>query len=241
MSGKWTLGLLGYVCVFSSFQDLRFPFKCMSLNFKPHSSLSRLSCFWSILGMTDNIRQFADLLKHQRRRKHRLDVGWLIHSEAEEGWLIRSNRSVHVPLKPDGASIQKYIRWFLFYSIFQDRVVDVRYGHGRLYDWVSAASLLPCLPSLVCLCLGSLCLALAPEPTHTSAPLPTPWTRCLKSSEGSASYAWEKGMSCVDKRRLSEPGRRRFLRLVSCVPMFNSDKCVCLRGLCRYTVQNCSA
>lgn len=95
--------------------------------------------------------------------------------------------------------------------------------------------------SLVCLCLGSLCLALAPEPTHTSAPLPTPWTRCLKSSGGSASYAWEKGMSCVDKRRLSEPGQRRFLRLVSCAPMFSlSGVCVCVLrghfGLHRYTI-----
>lgn len=97
--------------------------------------------------------------------------------------------------------------------------------------------------SLVCLCLGSLCLALAPEPTHTSAPLPTPWTRCLKSSGGSASYAWEKGMSCVDKRRLSEPGQRRFLRLVSCAPMFSlSGVCVCVLrghfGLHRYTIQD---
>lgn len=70
---------------------------------------------------------------------------------------------------------------------------------------------------LVCarLCLGSQCLASAPGPTHTSAPLPTLWTHCLRSLGGSASYAWEKGMSCVARRSHSEPGPRRFLRLVS--------------------------
>lgn len=178
--------------------------------------------------MTDNSRQFADLSKHQRRRKHRLDVGWLIHSEAEEGWLIRSSRSVYISLNPDGVSIQKYIGWFFYFVFFyfsrqkEERVADVGYGHGRIYVWALTASLSPSLPSLVCLCLGSLCLALAPEPTHTSVLLPTPWTRCLKSSGGSASYAWEKGMSCVDKRSLSEPGRRRFSRSVSCTPAFTS-------------------
>lgn len=214
----------------------------------------RLFCLWSILGMTDNIRQFADLLYHQMRRKHRLDVGWLIHSEAEEWWLIRSSRSIYIPLKPDSASIQKYVGWFfiLFFCFSrqkEERVADVEYGHGRIYVWALAASLAPSLPSLVSLCLGSLCLALAPEPTHTSAPLPTLWTRCLKSSGGSASYAWEKGMSCVDKRRLSEPGRRRFLRSVSCAPMFSSSGvfvwgvCVCVLGghfgLHRYIIRTC--
>ncbi len=67
----------------------------------------------------------------------------------------------------------------------------------------------------VCFCLGSQCLALAPGPTHTSAPLPTLWTRCLKSWGGNASYAWEREMSCVARRSHSEPGPRRFLRLVS--------------------------
>lgn len=113
--------------------------------------------------------------------------------------------------------------FFFFYRQKEERIADGGYGHGRIYVWALAASLAPSLPSLLCFCLGSLCLALAPEPTHTSAPLPTLWTRCLKSSGGSASYAWEKGMSCVDKRRLSEPGRRRFLRSVSCAPIFSSS------------------
>lgn len=79
------------------------------------------------------------------------------------------------------------------------------------------ASLYPSLSSnvCVCFCLGSQCLALAPGPTHTSAPLPTLWTRCLKSLGGSASYAWEREMSCVARRSHSEPGPRRFLRSVS--------------------------
>lgn len=142
-----------------------------------------------------------------------------------------------------------FLNFFYFsFFIFQDRrkreLLTWGFGHGRIYVWALAASLTPSLPSLVCLCLGSLCLALAPEPTHTSALLPTPWTRCLKSSGGSASYAWEKGMSCVDKRSLSEPGRRRFSRSVSCTPAFPSaEGCVCLCvggtffGLHRYTIQ----
>lgn len=122
---------------------------------------------------------------------------------------------------------------YFFFFFFQDRrkreLLTWGFGHGRIYVWAFTASLTPSLPSLVCLCLGSLCLALAPEPTHTSALLPTPWTRCLKSSGGSASYAWEKGMSCVDKRSLSEPGRRRFSRSVSCTLAFPSaEGCVCL-------------
>lgn len=59
---------------------------------------------------------------------------------------------------------------------------------------------------------GSLCLALAPGPIHTSVPLPTLWTRCLRSSVGSASYAWERGMSSVDRKSLSEHGPRKSLR-----------------------------
>lgn len=81
------------------------------------------------------------------------------------------------------------------------------------YSTCLAVSFFMCV--YVCFCLGSQCLALAPGPTHTSAPLPTLWTRCLKSWGGSASYAWEKEMSCVARRSHSEPGPRRFLRLVS--------------------------
>lgn len=61
-------------------------------------------------------------------------------------------------------------------------------------------------------CAGSRCLAWAPGPTHTSAPSPTLWTPCLRSSGGSASSAWGRGMSCAARRSRSGPGLRRSSR-----------------------------
>lgn len=182
-----------------------------------------------ILNLTWFVRAFL-LLKQFGADKYYQTVCWsdkapketrkqtwcgLTDSQRSRGrWLILCSKSFYIHPKPDGASIQKNTSAGFPLLKTEGRESCWR-GEGRVYVWALAASLAPSFPSLVCLCLGSLCLALAPEPTHTSAPLPTPWTRCLKSSGGSASYAWEKGMSYADKRRLSEPGRKRFLRSVS--------------------------
>lgn len=151
---------------------------------------------------------------------------WL-HSETAEGWLACSLGSdlfhVYIYLKPDRTSIPKHVSYFGAFSRGkkgQVAIVSPVTPHCKCRCLCFAfltllASLSLSLSLCVCLCLGSQCLALAPGPTHTSAPLPTLWTRCLKSWGGSASYAWEKEMSCVAKRSHSELGPRRFLRSVS--------------------------
>lgn len=50
--------------------------------------LGSLSTFWNTLVLTDFVRQFADLLRNKRRTNLEPNVGWLIHSDAEERWIF---------------------------------------------------------------------------------------------------------------------------------------------------------